>query len=131
MGRIIPLKNTGTTTHKLSRLSYNEGLARPLAFEFSSQKAFNDRANRRWASWDNRKSFWIQREYLLQSIRDANFDIVMEQFDGLGCPNIADEMTTGSYRSSGRSTFICMRTSFFDKAEHQARIDTPAALRRR
>ncbi len=111
LARVFPLKSTGTTTHKLSFLSENEGLPGRWAPEFRSKRAFLDRANRRWASWNNKKSFWIQREYILQSMREAGFDVVLEQFDGLGA-KLAFEMTQGSYRSSGRSTFIGIKTSF-------------------
>jgi SAM-dependent methyltransferase len=111
LAKVLPLKNTGTTTHKLSFLSENEGLPGRWLPEFRSKRAFRDRENRRWASWNNKQSFWIQREYLLQAMRDAGFDLVLEQFDGLG-PNIAFEMTEGSYRTSGRSTFIGMKTAY-------------------
>jgi SAM-dependent methyltransferase len=111
LARILPLKNTATTTHKLSVLSENEGLPGRWLPEFRSKRAFLDRKNRRWASWNNKRSFWIQREYLLQALRDAGFDLVLEQFDGLG-PNIAFEMTEGSYRTSGRSTFIGIKTAY-------------------
>jgi SAM-dependent methyltransferase len=111
LARILPLKNTGTTTHKLSFLSENEGLPGRWLPEFRSKRAFLDRENRRWASWNNKQSFWIQREYLLQAMRDAGFDLVLEQFDSLG-PNIAFEMTEGSYRTSGRSTFIGIKTAY-------------------
>jgi hypothetical protein len=97
--------------------------------EFRSDRAFRDRENRRWASWDNRKSFLIQREYLLQAIRDSGFDVVMEQFDGLGS-DIAFEMTKGSYRTSGRSTFIAVKTSFLNSADRDVQQGPPAALRR-
>jgi hypothetical protein len=83
--------------------------------EFRSKRAFLDRENRRWASWNNKQSFWIQREYLLQALRDAGFDLVLEQFDALG-PNIASEMTEGSYRTSGRSTFIGIKTAYASDA---------------
>jgi Methyltransferase domain len=111
LSRLLPLKNTGTTTHKLSFLAENEGLPGRWFPEFRTERAFRDRENRRWASWDNRRSFWIQREYLLQGIRDAGFDLVFEQFDSLGA-DIADEMTEGSYRTSGRSTFIGVKTAY-------------------
>jgi SAM-dependent methyltransferase len=111
VARIFPLKNTGTTTHKLSFLSENEGLPGRWMPEFRNRRAFVDRENRRWASWNNKHSFWIQREYLLQALRDAGFDLVLEQFDALG-PNIASEMTVGSYRTSGRSTFIGIKTAY-------------------
>jgi hypothetical protein len=87
--------------------------------EFRSRRAFLDRENRRWASWNNKQSFWIQREYLLQAMRDAGFDLVLEQFDGLG-PNIAFEMTKGSYRTSGRSTFIGIKTAYVSEASTPA-----------
>ena len=126
VSRLLPLKQTGTTTHKLSTLRVNEGLPGRWVPEFRSKRAFHDRANRRWASWDNRNSFWVQREYLLQAIRDAGFDLVLEQFDALG-RDIGFEMTKGTYRSSSRSTFIGMKSSY-------AGIDTlsgpPPALRR-
>ena len=111
LSRIIPLANTATTTHKLSFLTKHEGLPGRWFPEFRNERAFRDRANRRWASWNNRASFWIQREYLVQAIRDAGFDLVMEQFDALGA-DIALEMTKGSYRTSGRSTFIGIKTSY-------------------
>lgn len=111
LSRVIPLANTATTTHKLSFLTRHEGLPGRWFPEFRNERAFRDRANRRWASWNNRASFWIQREYLIQAIRDAGFDLVMEQFDALGA-DIALEMTKGSYRTSGRSTFIGIKTSY-------------------
>jgi 2-polyprenyl-3-methyl-5-hydroxy-6-metoxy-1,4-benzoquinol methylase len=111
LAKILPLKNTGTTTHKLSFMSENEGIPGRWAPEFRSKRAFLDRENRRWASWNNKKSFWMQREYILQAMRDSGFDLVLEQFDALGA-NIAREMTEGSYRTSGRSTFIGIKTAY-------------------
>ncbi|MEP6885803.1 MAG: class I SAM-dependent methyltransferase [Gammaproteobacteria bacterium] len=111
LSKVIPLKNTATTTHKLSFLTEHEGLPGRWFPEFRNERAFRDRENRRWAAWNNRSSFWIQREFLLQAIRDAGFDLVFEQFDNLGA-DIAFEMTKGAYRSSGRSTFIGIKTSY-------------------
>jgi hypothetical protein len=96
-------------------MTRNEGLPGRWLPEFRSKRAFLDRANRRWASWNNKQSFWIQREYLLQAMRDAGFDLVLEQFDSLG-PNIAFEMTEGSYRTSSRSTFIGIKTAYAQEA---------------
>lgn len=42
---------------------------------------------------------------------EVGFDVVLEQFDGLG-ERPAHEMTEGSYRSFGRSTFVGAKTSF-------------------
>lgn len=125
VSRILPLKNTATTTHKLSFLTKHEGLPGRWFPEFRNERAFRDRENRRWASWNNRASFWIQREFLIHAIRDAGFDLVLEQFDGLG-RDIALEMTAGSYRTSGRSTFVGIKTSYLaDPTSANKRI--PAA----
>ncbi len=47
----------------------------------------------------------------MQALRDSGFDLVLEQFDWLGT-KLAFEMTGGSYRSSGRGTFIGIKTSY-------------------
>ena len=130
IARILPLRHTATTTHRLSRLVKNEGLPGRWFSEFRNERAYRDRANRRWASWDNRQSFWIQREYLIQAIRDVGFDSVLEQYDGLGS-DIAEEMSVGSYRLSGRSTFIGLKTSFLDEALSGPKITSPPGVRRR
>jgi ubiquinone/menaquinone biosynthesis C-methylase UbiE len=105
LSRVLPLPQTATTTHRLSYLRTHEGLRGRWFREFLSQREFNDRENRKWASWDNRRSFWPQREYLLQAIAAAGFDLVFEQFDQLA-PDIAESMTRGSYRRHGRGTFV-------------------------
>jgi SAM-dependent methyltransferase len=129
LSRVFPLKHTGTTTHKLSFLKVNEGVPGRWFSEFRNQRAFRDRENRRWASWNNRTSFWIQREFLLQALRDAGFDLVLEQFDALGA-NIAHEMTDGVYRRSGRSTFIGIKTSYVADLTRAGKSDAAPGLRR-
>jgi SAM-dependent methyltransferase len=123
--KVIPLKKTATTTHKLSFLTEHEGVRGRWFREFRSKSAWTDRQNRRWASWENPRSFWVQREYLLQIMRDAGFDLVFEQFDALGS-NIASEMLTGSYRTSGRGTFVGIKTAYGSDPTP----DAPVALRR-
>lgn len=94
----------------LSELSDNEGLIGRWYVEFASDEALKDRDRAQWSSWDNRQSFWIQREYLLQTIHDVGFDLVMEQYDSLG-PNIAESMLRGYYKVDGRETFIGIKTN--------------------
>jgi hypothetical protein len=53
----------------------------------------------------------VQREYILQALRESGFDLVLEQFDGMGS-KIGFEMTEGSYRTSGRGTFVGVKTSY-------------------
>jgi hypothetical protein len=93
----------------LSGLTENETLKGRWYTEFANDEAFSKRDSAKWSSWDNRRSFWIQREYLLQAIHDVGFDLVMEQFDSLG-PNIAENMLCGFYKAESRGTFIGIKT---------------------
>jgi SAM-dependent methyltransferase len=92
-----------------SVIAENEGLLGRWYTEFGSDDAFRVRDTMKWASWDNRQSFWIKREYLFQAIKDAGFDLVLEQYDGLG-DDISGSMTSGYYKVSERGTFIGIKT---------------------
>jgi len=89
----------------LSPLCEHEGLRGRWYTEFADDAVFNAREEARWASWDNRRSFWIQREFLLQAIRNVDFDVVLEQFDWLG-EETARNMLDGYYHTDTRGTFI-------------------------
>ena len=93
----------------LSELTENEMLRGRWYTEFANDEAFSKRDSARWASWDNRRSFWIQREYLLQAIYDVGFDLVLEQFDSLG-PNIAESTLSGFYKAETYGAFIGIKT---------------------
>lgn len=103
------LAKASTGKFFLSRLSENEGLAGRWQTEFANDESFERRENVKWGSWDNRRSFLIQRECLLQAIQDVGFDCVLEQFDSLG-PNIAESMLRGYYRTNRRATFVGIKT---------------------
>lgn len=89
----------------LSPLTQTDGLAGRWYSEFATDDAFSGRADARWSSWDNTRSFWVKRDHLLQAIHAAGFDLVLEQYDSLA-PDIVDSMTTGFYRTEERGTFI-------------------------
>jgi SAM-dependent methyltransferase len=110
-GMKILARLTGARPDKffLSRVSENEGLRGRWSMEFANDESFSKRETSRWASWDNRRAFWIQREYLLQAIKDVGFDLVMEQFDSLE-PSIAESMLRGYYHTDRRGTFIGIKT---------------------
>jgi len=93
----------------LSGLDVDEGLPGRWFTEFASDADFSNREGAKWAAWENRRSFWIQREYLLQSLLDVGFDTVLEQFDSLG-PDIARSMLGGYYTTDSRGTFIGIKT---------------------
>ena len=93
----------------LSGLSENEGLVGRWYTEYETDQAFYLRDASKWSSWDNRRSFWIQREYLIQAIQEIGFDLVIEQFDSLG-PNIAESIIRGPYFEDRRGSFIGIKT---------------------
>jgi SAM-dependent methyltransferase len=62
----------------------------------------------KWHSWANHRSFWIQKEYLLQLLRDLGFDIILEQFDFMG--DIAFEMTKGNYKTDDRNLIVAIKS---------------------
>jgi len=93
----------------LSELTENETLRGRWYTEFANDEAFSKRDSSKWSSWDNRRSFWIQREYLLQAIYDVGFDLVLEQFDNLA-PNIVESTLCGFYRFETYGAFIGIKT---------------------
>jgi len=93
----------------LSAPTEHEGLPGRWFTEFSDDQSFSGRDTAKWASWDNRRSFWIQREHLLQAINDVGFDLVMEEYDNLE-PTIAESLLGGSYEATLRGTFIGIKT---------------------
>lgn len=99
----------GASKFTLSRLTVNESVQGRWYREYLTSAGLKKRENARWASWDNRRSFWIRREFLLQAIQDAGFDLVFEQFDSLG-PNIAASMIDGYYKTDNRGTFVGIKT---------------------
>ena len=94
---------------QLSLLTENEGLKGRWFTEFTNEEMFRQRELHKWSSWDNQSSFWIQREYLLQTLQEVGFDLVLEQYDSLG-PSIAENMLHGYYRTDSRGTFIGIKT---------------------
>jgi SAM-dependent methyltransferase len=61
----------------------------------------------KWASWGNNRSFWIQKEFLLDLLREIGFDLVFEQFDQM--EEIVTHMT-GEYNKFGRVVLVAVKT---------------------
>lgn len=85
--------------YQLSDMEENEGLPgrwfpEPPDFE-----------QHQLAAWGNSRSFWIQREFLVQAIRDAGFPMVFEQYDLLG-DDTAQSMVSGYYKAHNRGMFV-------------------------
>ena len=57
----------------LSRQSVNEGLRGRWFTEFPDNRSFAERETRKWSAWDNRRSFWVQREFSLAGSSGCRF----------------------------------------------------------
>ena len=100
---------TGVGKFTLSRRVQNEGLYGRWFREFRDDAQFARREDRRWSSWSNRRSFWIERPDLLQTLHALGFDLVLEQFDTLG-DDLAASMRSGYYRTASRGTFVGIKS---------------------
>lgn len=96
--------------HGLSEIAEHEDALGRWYTEFPDDAAFSKRETKVWASWDNRRSFWMKRQFLIQAIKDAGFDLVMEQYDSPG-PDIEGSMSFGYYKEDERGTFIGIKTA--------------------
>ena len=85
--------------YKLSDVTENEGLRGRWYPEYGDVTP--EELNRmKWASWSNNRSFWVQKEFLLQLLSDLGFDLVLEQFD---CDkDIVGQWTTGWRKTHSR-----------------------------
>lgn len=93
----------------LSEAAEHEGAPGRWYAEFHDEAAFAARERNRWASWDNRRSFWPTREYLFQFLYEAGFDLVFEQMDGYG-PDVGATTSGSAHRRSNRGTFVGVRS---------------------
>ena len=92
----------------LSEITKQEDLPGRWYFEHDAA----DRAtleNLKWASWDNKRSFWPMKEALLQAIAEAGFDLVLEQYDTLG--DILSNGTSDETMRNHRGVFVGIRTA--------------------
>jgi hypothetical protein len=58
-----------------------------------------------WSSIGNRRSFWIEKRHLLQTLIDVGFAPVFEQYDSLS--NVVEDDYIAQW---GRSLFVAVRT---------------------
>jgi SAM-dependent methyltransferase len=64
----------------------------------------------KWASWDNRRSFWPTKGGLIRSMREAGFSVVMEDFDQLLNWSVHHLSPEGGYAQAARAMFVGIKT---------------------
>ncbi len=89
--------------HSLSEICEHEGLRGRWYPEYEALSA-EQLERMKWHSWSNAKSFWIQKEYLIDLIRHIGFDLVFEQFDFMD--DVVAEMTGGFYKTDDRVMLV-------------------------
>lgn len=100
-------ENEASKTYTLSELCENEGLLGRWYSEHGEIPR-DELDGLRWASWENKSSFWIQKEYLLQLLKDVGFDLVFEQFDCM--EDIVGDMTQGFYHKIDRVMLVAVKS---------------------
>jgi len=88
----------------LSDLTYMGSLRGRWYKEFDPDAPKSLREAAIWSSFKNDKSFWIQKEHLIQKLRRVGFDEVAELFGGISDP-VAEDMLSGVYYSNCRGVF--------------------------
>lgn len=98
-----------TNNFNLSGMAEHDHAAGRWYGEFATVPDAAVKESSRWSSWDNTKSFWLTRPWILQALSEGGFDMVFEQFDSLA-PTIVDSMNAGYYQREDRGTFVGIRT---------------------
>lgn len=88
----------------LSKIEEHEGLKGRWYKEFDDEESHEKRQLMRWSSFENSKSFWIQREEIIDLMYKLGFNTVFEQFDSFS-PNISTSLQK-KYPVELRGTFI-------------------------
>lgn len=99
--------SAGAQKFGLSELCENEGLMGRWYAEHDYEIG-PDLDDKKWASWENKRSFWLQKEHLLNLIRNVGFDVVLEQYD-IHDHNIVEGMKS-RYYVEDRGLFVGIRS---------------------
>jgi hypothetical protein len=89
----------------LSELTTHEGVAGRWYSEHPEDATEEEMLSQAWSSIGNRRSFWVEKRHLLQTLIDVGFAPVFEQYDSLF--NVVEDDYIAQW---GRSLFVAVRT---------------------
>lgn len=92
----------------LSPMTENEGLPGKWYAEHNADSE-GEIETFKWTSWTNKRSFWLTKAAILQTLQDCGFDMVFEQADWIQ-DGIRTSMEAGYYRNHNRGMFVGIRT---------------------
>ena len=93
--------------YRLSDIAENEGAEGRWYTEYHDVTTEQLDAMRE-TSWSNKRSFWLTKACLLQSLRDVGFDTVLECFDCMS--DIRADMTDGYYARQDRVLIVGLKS---------------------
>ncbi|WP_336492408.1 class I SAM-dependent methyltransferase [Methylobacterium nigriterrae] len=96
-------------TYNLSPLTQHEGIPGRWFPEHELETGSTALDQLKWASWDNRTSFWPTRAGILHLMRNSGFTTVFESFEQLGTDLISAMGKDGYYTTNTRSVFIGLK----------------------
>jgi SAM-dependent methyltransferase len=113
-GRVIILnthvaREPPNSNFSLGEMTEHEGASGKWYHEFDPASPDLDQEEIRWSSWGNPQSFWPRQEYILDTLRQAGFAMIFEQFDFVG-ESISHEMTRGYYATHDRRMLVGIKT---------------------
>lgn len=91
----------------LSDMTENEGLPGKWYAEHNADSEA-EMETFKWASWANKRSFWLTKAAILQTLNHCGFDMVFEQADWIQ-DGIRPSMEAGYYRTHHRAMFVGIR----------------------
>jgi SAM-dependent methyltransferase len=97
------------STYNLSPLTIHEGLAGRWFSEHALETDSVALDDLKWASWENKASFWPTRPAVLQLMKNAGFATVFESFEQLGFDIAGGMGPKGYYTTNTRACFIGLK----------------------
>jgi len=88
----------------LSDLTTNEGVAGRWYSEHPEDATEEEMLSQAWSSIGNRRSFWVEKRHLLQTLIELGFAPVYEQYDALS--HVVEDDYIAEW---GRSLFVAVR----------------------
>ena len=89
----------------LSELTTHEGVSGRWYSEHPEDATEEEMLSQAWSSIGNRRSFWVEKRHLLQTLVDVGFAPVFEQYDSLY--NVVEDDYIAEW---GRSLFVAVRS---------------------
>ncbi len=97
-------------TYNLSPLVTHEGLPGRWFHEHELEADNPALDALKWASWENKTSFWPTKPALLTLLRQAGFDMVFESFNQFGPDLVGPMGADGYYTTHTRAVFLGFKT---------------------